>query len=136
MIRFADSDKTPTSVWPMLVGLGVLAAVDRARAAGLASDSVLVGSLPNLVAVPVLTFGFLPVFDSRSRPRPEFPDQRFLWIVAAVTLLVVAWEFLQPNGNLTFDRIDLLFTGFGSLTALMIHWLIGRRRRNSEEHAP
>lgn len=124
--------ETPARAWMTIAALALLACVDRLREAGVAGDSVVLGSLPNLLAVPALTFGFLTVF----YPRPENAAvlrRPFGIAFPAVLVIVVGWEVLQLAGNLVFDPNDLVATGFGAVLTLALFRVAVRDDRKPEE---
>lgn len=113
-----------------LIGCASLTAVDLWRDQGPTSFHILRGTLPNLVAVPTLTFGFLMV---------RFPDRcpfeaslaasqaRWFWGLWASALVVtVAWEFAQRAGPLVFDPLDLYATVAGAGVAVALFFVLRR----------
>ena len=124
--------ETPAWAWLTLVGLAALAVIDRLRDAGLASGSLVLGTLPNLLAVPILTFGFLTVFYPHPRYAPMIA-RPFAIAFAAVVAIVIGWEVLQLAGNLVFDPMDLVATGLGALLTLALYPVAARDGRKPEE---
>jgi hypothetical protein len=121
--------ETPPWAWVTLAGLAVLAGVDALRRAGMAGDSVLLGSLPNLVAAPVLTFGFLTVFYPTREHAPAL-RRPFAVALPVVVAVILVWELLQLRGNLVFDPIDLGATLLGAgLTVALFRYAIERDDR-------
>ena len=101
--------------------------------------SILKGSLPNLLAVPVLWSGIMmfrfstveedePIADTKANLRRWFWNSLFL--SATIT---VSWEFMQLTGNLVFDPFDLLFTGFGVLVVFVLHRILAPLHLRSRE---
>lgn len=115
--------ETPPWTWLLLGGLAVLTTVDFVRRFGLAGDSIVLGSLPNLVAVPVLTFGFL-MMRYPSRAQAGRVANALTGTTVVIGLVVLVWEVLQLSGNLVFDPNDIVATGLGAALTLACRPLI------------
>jgi hypothetical protein len=104
------------SPWTVITiaGCTALALVDAWRDLGPTAVPLVRGTLPNLVAVPTLAFGFLMVrFPKRQPYDPEraAAQGRWFWGLWADAIAVtVAWEFAQQMGGLVFDPFDLCAT--------------------------
>jgi hypothetical protein len=85
--------------------------VDYWRGLGTTTVPVLRGSLPNLIAVPTLTFGFLMmIYPERQPYTPSIAAAQTAWfwrLWITILVVVLAWEYLQLWGNLVFDRVDV-----------------------------
>jgi hypothetical protein len=108
-----------------LAGCAALAVVDVWRDHGPALVPLVRGTLPNLVAVPTLAFGFLMVrfperepFDAEQAARQD----RWFWgLWAGAIAATVAWEFAQRSGPLVFDPLDLAATAIGAAGAAALY---------------
>lgn len=120
---------TPWTLWALL-GLAVLALIDYWRGTGPTDWPIVRGSLPNALAVPTLTFGFLMMrFPECSVLSAESKAMQATWFWSlwiSVCAVVVAWEVLQLWGNLVFDWTDLVATVVGALIAVLLY-LASRR---------
>jgi hypothetical protein len=118
-------------VWVTLTALAVLSGVDAWRDRGPSAVPLVQGTLPNLVAVPALTFGFLMMLiPVRRPPTPEMQrfQRRGFWVLWSLCCLgVVVWEFMQKTGNLVFDPLDLVATAVGAGGALLLFRLLEPR---------
>ena len=114
------------SPWTLvtLAGCATLVLVDQWRQQMPALLSYAHGTLPNLVAVPTLTFGFLMLrFPERRRYTDvEATQQRRLFrgFWAAAIVVTVVWELAQLHGNLVFDPLDLAATAIGAALAIVL----------------
>lgn len=114
------------SPWTLLTlaGCSILVLVDYWREQMPAFLPLAHGALPNLVAVPVLAFGFLMLrFPERRRYTPaesERERQLFWSLFAVATVVTVVWEFAQRSGNLVFDPLDLVATAIGAVVAMLL----------------
>lgn len=77
------------------------------------------GTLPNLVAVPTLAFGFLmfryPQRSKYTSSAAASQDRHFRILLVTMTLGVILWEVLQLTGKLVFDPLDLIATVVGAV---------------------
>lgn len=117
---------TRTSPWTVitLAGCAGLVLVGYWREQASAALPFVHGTLPNLVAVPTLTFGFLMLIRPERQPHTHAAAnaqrRQFwsLWVFASVA--TVAWEFMQLRGRLVFDPLDLVATGLGAVAAIAL----------------
>ena len=104
-------------------GCAVLFVVDAWRELGATSFPLIRGTLPNLVAVPTLTFGFLMFRFPERRPSDPMcaasQDRLFWFLWLGSFLATVAWEFSQLWGALLFDPLDLVATGVGAIATVI-----------------
>lgn len=114
---------TPWSVIT-IVGCLLLTLIDLWRDGGPSTYPLIQGTLPNLLAVPILTFGFLMLRFSERIPQKDFPllKKWFYGLLASATVVTAAWEFTQLWGALVFDPNDLYATGLG----VVLSWLLFR----------
>ena len=118
--------------WSLLVviNLAVLSGIQYWReSTGFEDFSVLKGSGPNLVAVPILCFGiFMFIYHDKREPETIRNQQKlnrvFLWSLALSVIISVVWEFLQLSGNLVFDRRDLGFVGLGAVLSVFYFYFL------------
>lgn len=118
-------------IWVTLGSLAILSGVDVWREDGPSSLQLLQGTLPNLVAVPALTFGFLmmrvPTRPVRTSATERLQRRWFRGLWAVNVAGVVAWEFLQRTGRLVFDPLDLVATALGAGAALVLFRILEPR---------
>lgn len=120
------------SPWTVLAvaGCAVLVLVDYWREQAPGTFPLIQGTLPNLIAVPTLTFGFLMLrFPER---RPHIPadavrQKTYFWVLwVMTTLATVIWEFTQLAGNLVFDPLDLAATLIGAAATIPVFRILIR----------
>jgi len=118
------------SPWTLvaLSGCAALFLVDYWRDHDAALLPLVQGTLPNLVAVPTLTCGFLMIrypVPQRYTPSVAASQDRSFWILRiTTTLATVAWELVQLTGKLVFDVLDLVATAIGAtMTIALFHAL-------------
>ena len=111
------------SPWPVItiVGCILLSLIDVWREEAVTSVPLVRGTLPNFLAVPILTFGFLMI---RFPSRVPFDSSvlkvqaKWFWTLWIATICItLAWEFLQLTGALVFDVNDLFATFAGAIVA-------------------
>lgn len=120
------------SPWAVItiVGCVALSLVDVWRDLGPTAVPIIRGTLPNLVAVPTLAFGFL-MFRFPER-QPYTTDQaaaqnRWFWgLWVGAFAVTVAWEFAQRTGRLVFDPLDLVATAVGAAGAAVLFAILRR----------
>lgn len=122
-----------------IAGLASLSGVHFWRDAGHSEFAVIQGTLPNFLAVHILTFGFLmmkyPYRLQGQKTQLGLQTRSFWLLLGIVTVGLIAWEFIQRFGSLTFDRLDLLTTFVGTATAIPLFyglrpWSLDRRKDN------
>lgn len=112
---------TRTSPWTLLAlaGCAVLVLADYWREQAPGTFPLIRGTLPNLVAVPTLTFGFLMLrFPERQpfTPADAMRQKRHFRVLCVIaTLATVIREFMQLTGKLVFDPLDLAATFIGAV---------------------
>lgn len=111
-----------------ILGCALLSGIDYWRGLGPTSVPLIRGTLPNLIAVPTLTFGFLMIlFPKRisNDPNQLSKQGRWFWSLWIFTLLItIGWEFLQLTGALVFDKNDIIATVIGAVLAISAFYLL------------
>jgi hypothetical protein len=129
-----------TTPWTVLTvaGLALLAMVDYWRGLGTTTMPILRGSLPNLMAVPTLTFGFLMmIYPERQPYAPSIAAAQAAWFWRLwITMLVVvlAWEYLQLWGNLVFDWVDVYASLAGAALTVPVFEALKQRAFAEEQN--
>lgn len=115
---------TPWTVFA-LMGLAALGLVDQWRGMGSTDWPIVRGSLPNMLAVPTLTFGFLMMrFPERTAYSAVAQALQAVWfwrLWISTCIIVIAWEYLQLWGNLVYDPTDVYATAMGALVAVGLY---------------
>ena len=121
--------KTP-SPWALIAILGcaLLATIDIWRDQAYTAVPLIRGTLPNFLAVPTLTFGFLMLkFPERLPYKPSLmtSQRKWFWILFVSSFFVtVLWELFQLAGSLVFDVNDLYASGIGSIFTILLYFML------------
>ena len=111
-----------------IIGCALLSLVGIWRDQPATSVPLIRGTLPNFLAVPILTFDFLMIrFPQTVSYQPVIGSSqtKWFWSLWFCTLIItILWEFLQLTGNLVFDVNDLYATGFGAAVTLILFILL------------
>ena len=116
------------SPWTIITitGCALLSTIDVWREQPYTAVPLIRGTLPNLLAVPILTFGFLMLkFPKRLPYEPSLmtSQRKWFWLLFVSAFFVtVVWELLQLTGSLVFDVNDLYATGMGSIVTILLYF--------------
>ncbi len=89
---------------------------------------IITGSLPNFLAAYIISLGVVNAVVSR---RPEHA-RLFVYICSSLVFLVLTIEEFRPmwGASTQYDLFDILASGAGSLTAILMYELIVRSRKD------
>lgn len=117
------------SPWPIIhiVHLALLSGVHSWReSSGYSEFSLIKGSGPNFLAVPILCFGvFLFVYFEKRELRNGDSSRRlnkvFSISLLSAVIISIVWEFMQTSGNLVFDVMDIAFVILGLCYTIVLY---------------
>ncbi len=89
---------------------------------------ILTGSLPNFLAACLISLAFVNGVLSKKPKRGRL----FVYIGSSLVLLVLTIEELRPmwGASTHYDPYDILASGLGSLTAVLIYEMIVHRHKH------
>ena len=111
----------------LIVHLALLSGVHSWReSSGYDDFSLIKGSGPNFLAVPILCYGvFLFIYFEKREIRDANSIRKLnnVFIISLISAVVVniVWEFLQFSGNLVFDVMDIVFVIMGMCYTIMLY---------------
>ena len=111
----------------LIVHLALLSGVHSWReSSGYSDFSLIKGSGPNFLAVPILCYGvFLFVYlekrEIRNAASISKLNKVFIISLLSAVAINIAWEFMQISGNLVFDVMDIVYVILGFCYTIMLY---------------